>query len=239
MNPIDTMDSGTLTMAVLIVAFAVFAIFATLGWLYFQSRVRAARAARWLAGAYGTWTGLEDSGTWERSRATSSLRSWYGVESQADLDALLEDLVRSRQTGNPAWDAGRGADTVRIGFAAGYLSASDVKDWTFRIAEVLQDRYASWQQYATAFEGGHARLAGPLGGAGRRGARPGAAQRLAPGGAGVARGGLQDALRVMGTGLTGRALSPADRRPRPSPRALRAPCRWRPRARARRRGAPS
>ncbi|MBK6579873.1 MAG: DUF1266 domain-containing protein [Sandaracinaceae bacterium] len=154
MNPIDTMDSGTLTMAVLIVAFAVFAIFATLGWLYFQSRVRAARAARWLAGAYGTWTGLEDSGTWERSRATSSLRSWYGVESQADLDALLEDLVRSRQTGNPAWDAGRGADTVRIGFAAGYLSASDVKDWTFRIAEVLQDRYASWQQYATAFEGG-------------------------------------------------------------------------------------
>ena len=35
MNPIDTMDSGTLTMAVLIVAFAVFAIFATLGLLYF------------------------------------------------------------------------------------------------------------------------------------------------------------------------------------------------------------
>lgn len=154
MNPIDTMDSGTLTMAVLIVAFAFLAIFATLGWLYFQSRVRAARAAKWLAGAYGTWTGLEDSGTWERSRATSSLRSWYGVESQADLDALLEDLVRSRQTGNPAWDAGRGADTVRIGFAAGYLSASDVKDWTFRIAEVLQGRYASWQQYATAFEAG-------------------------------------------------------------------------------------
>jgi len=148
------MDQGTLIPAVLIGCFAVFAIFATLGGLYVQSRVRAARAAKWLAGVYGTWTGLEDSGAWERERAISSLRSWYAVESQADLDALLEDLVRGRQTGNPAWDAGRGADTVRIGFAAGYLSPSDVKDWAFRIAEVLQTRYASWQQYATAFEAG-------------------------------------------------------------------------------------
>ena len=154
MNPIDTMDSGTLMMAVLIVGFAVVAIFATLGWLYFQSRQRAAKAAKWLAGGYGTWTGLEDSATWERQRASSSLRDWYGVQSQADLDALLEDLVRGRQTGNPAWDAGRGADTLRIGVAAGYLSPSDGKDWTLRIAEALQPRYASWQQYATAFEAG-------------------------------------------------------------------------------------
>ena len=93
MNPIDTMDSSTLMMAVLIVGFAVVAIFATLGWLYFQSRQRAAKAAKWLAGVYGTWTGLEDSATWERQRASSSLRDWYGVQSQADLDALLEDLV--------------------------------------------------------------------------------------------------------------------------------------------------
>lgn len=154
MNPTDTMDPSTFMMAGLIAGFAVVAIVATLAGLYVQSRMRAARAAKWLAGVYGTWTGLEDSGTWERQRASSSLRDWYGVQSQADLDALLEDLVRGRQTGNPAWDAGRGADTVRIGVAAGYLSASDQKDWTFRIAEALQPRYASWQQYATAFEAG-------------------------------------------------------------------------------------
>ena len=154
MNPTDTMDPSTFLMAALIAGFAVFAIFATLGGLYFQSRVRASRAAKWLAGVYGTWTGLEDSAAWERDRASSSLRDWYGVQTQADLDALLEDLVRGRQTGNPAWDAGRGADTLRIGVAAGYLSPSDGKDWTLRIAEALQPRYASWQQYATAFEAG-------------------------------------------------------------------------------------
>ncbi|MCA9535917.1 MAG: DUF1266 domain-containing protein [Myxococcales bacterium] len=154
MNQLDTMDPSTLLPAVLIVAFAVLAIIGTLAFLFVRSRMRKARAATWLAGVYGAWTGTEDSATWARDRAQSSLRSWYGIENASDLDSLLEDLVRGRQTGNLAWDAGRGADTVRIGVAAGLLSDGESSDWAIRIAEVLQSRYASWEQYLTAFEAG-------------------------------------------------------------------------------------
>ncbi|MCB9656736.1 MAG: DUF1266 domain-containing protein [Sandaracinaceae bacterium] len=150
----NSMDQSTFIPAVLIVAFAVFAIFATLAWVFLRSRLRGNRAALWLAGVYGAWTGLEDSASWDRDRAQSSLRSWYGIENANDLDSLLEDLVRGRQTGNLAWDAGRAADTVRIAVAAGLLSDGDNRDWTLRIAEVLQSRYASWEQYLTAFEAG-------------------------------------------------------------------------------------
>jgi hypothetical protein len=147
------MDQISLLPAALIIAFVVFSISGTLVGLYLRSRMRAGGGSLWLAGVYGAWTGLEDSAAWDRERALTSLRSWYKVENANDLDSLLEDLVRG-QTGNLAWDAGRGADTVRIGLAAGLLSASECHDWTVRIAEVLQSRYVSWEQYLTAFEAG-------------------------------------------------------------------------------------
>jgi len=150
------MDQSPLIPVILIFAVAGLAIVGTLVALFVRSRsrMRGGRGALWMAGVYGAWTGLEDSASWDRARAQKSLRDWYSIENANDLDSLLEDLVRGRQTGNLAWDAGRAADTVRIGVAAGLLSAGDNHDWTVRIAEVLQSRYASWEQYLTAFEAG-------------------------------------------------------------------------------------
>lgn len=107
----------------------------------------------WARGAYGLWTGGEDSGLWPQDRARSSLSNWYGANDASGLRATLDGLA-SGQTGNLAWDAVRAIDLVRIGVAAGYFDARDSADEVRRFADLLRRAYPSWEAAAAGFEQG-------------------------------------------------------------------------------------
>jgi hypothetical protein len=118
-----------------------------------RSRRRIRALERWTRGAYGLWTGGEDSGDWPQERATRSLASWYGATGSGRLWEVIAEL-RDGQTGHAAWDQVRALDLLRIGRAAGFLD--DDQCWTEagKIARELQRRYRSWDELAAAFEAG-------------------------------------------------------------------------------------
>lgn len=105
----------------------------------------------WARAAYSIWTGGEDSATWSRDRAQTSLRNWYGASGSGQLLGVIDDLVRG-QTGNEAWDKVRALDLVRIGLAAGYLDEDQARGLVAKIARTLQATYRSWDQLAQEFE---------------------------------------------------------------------------------------
>jgi hypothetical protein len=110
-------------------------------------------ASRWAHGAYGLWSGAEDSGTWPSERAQQSLQSWYGI---GDRPALMRQ-VESLKTGPAhaaAWDMCRAIDLLRIGFAAGYLDEDDCWEHVRQVSLLLQKQYKSWEELGAAFERG-------------------------------------------------------------------------------------
>jgi hypothetical protein len=110
-------------------------------------------AARWAHGAYGLWSGAEDSGTWPSDRAQQSLQSWYGITDRPTLMRQVETL-KAASAPAAAWDMCRAVDLLRIGFAAGYLDADDCWEHVRQIAQLLQQHYKSWEELGTAFERG-------------------------------------------------------------------------------------
>jgi hypothetical protein len=107
----------------------------------------------WAAGAWGLWSGAEDSAGWDRQRAVDALNAWYGAADAAGLRATIDGLMAG-QTGNAAWDQARAVDLVRIGQAAGYLTPDDAAGIVRRIAADLRRRYTSWEALAAGFEAG-------------------------------------------------------------------------------------
>ena len=116
---------------------------------------RKARALqRWTRGAYGLWTGGEDSATWTQERASQSLTSWYGATGAGRLWQVIAELKGGGQTGNQAWDEVRALDLLRIARAAQYID--DDACWTEagKIARGLRRRFRSWDELAAGFEQG-------------------------------------------------------------------------------------
>ena len=110
-------------------------------------------AARWAHGAYGLWSGAEDSGTWPRERAQQSLQNWYGIGDRSALMKYVEGLKRGGAT-TASWDMVRGVDMLRMGFASGYLDEDDCWEAVRQIALELQKHYKSWEELGAAFERG-------------------------------------------------------------------------------------
>jgi hypothetical protein len=107
----------------------------------------------WAHAAYSLWTGGEDSATWTQKRAQDSVRSWYGAGSGGALQEVVKGLRQGR-TGSPAWDKVRALDLVRIGLAAGYYDADQVRQQQAGIGRELQQTYRSWEELGAAFEAG-------------------------------------------------------------------------------------
>ncbi len=120
---------------------------------FINSRGGPKLAARWAQGAYGLWSGAEDSGTWEAARAKQSLQSWYGIGDRPALMKMIEGLKQAAPA-SAAWDMVRAVDLLRIGFAAGYLDADDCWEHVRQVALLLQKNYTSWEELGTAFERG-------------------------------------------------------------------------------------
>ncbi len=114
---------------------------------------RAAALQRWAHGAYGLWTGGEDSGTWPQARASQSLGNWYGATGPGKFWEVIAEL-RAGQTGNQAWDQVRALDLLRIGRAAEFIDDDACWTETGKIARGLQRRYKSWDALAAGFEAG-------------------------------------------------------------------------------------
>lgn len=110
-------------------------------------------AARWAHGAWGLWSGMEDSGTWPSDRAQQSLQSWYGITDRPTLMKQVEGL-KAAAPANAAWDMVRAVDLLRMGFAAGYLDEDDCWEKIRQVALVLQQHYKSWEELGAAFERG-------------------------------------------------------------------------------------
>lgn len=107
----------------------------------------------WAAGAFGIWSGTEDSAHWDPERARRSLADWYGATDAAGLLGTLDSLARGT-TGNAAWDQVRAVDLVRMGLAAGYLDLEGGRAQVRRFATSLRGTYRSWDELAAAFEQG-------------------------------------------------------------------------------------
>lgn len=108
---------------------------------------------RWIHGAFSIWTGGEDCATWAQPRAQESLKSWYGATNATSLREVIAGLRRG-QTGNAAWDKVRALDLLRIGLAAGYFDAEQVRIEGAAIGREIQGSYRAWEELATAFEAG-------------------------------------------------------------------------------------
>lgn len=117
------------------------------------ARRRTAALGEWARGAYALWTGGEDSATWNRERAVSSLDAWYGAKSTASFWMVIEEL-RAGQTNSRAWDLVRALDLLRIGLAAGYVDADTFATSAGAMARDLRASHSGWENLATAFEGG-------------------------------------------------------------------------------------
>jgi hypothetical protein len=105
----------------------------------------------WARGAYGLWTGLEDSASWPAQRAQNALRDWYGAGSSAQAQSAINDVAHG-QTGNAAWDKCRALDMLRIALSAGYVDSDQCRTETAKIARELQRQYRGWDDLAQAFE---------------------------------------------------------------------------------------
>ena len=108
---------------------------------------------RWTRGAYGLWTGGEDSGTWPRERAIQSLSSWYGATNVGALRAVIADLKRP-DTSMVEWNMIRALDLLRIGVAAGYIDQEECWTEAGRICQTLQQTHTSWEHLGQCFEVG-------------------------------------------------------------------------------------
>ncbi len=117
------------------------------------SKKKKERIPKWARGAYGLWTGGDDSGAWARERAVSSLSSWYGATHVGAFRAVITDL-KSGTTGVPAWDLVRALDLLRIGVAAGYIDLDECWTEAARICKTLQSTHTSWEHMAQVFEVG-------------------------------------------------------------------------------------
>jgi hypothetical protein len=119
-------------------------LFATL-----KARGGSQTAARWSHGAYGIWSGLEDSATWPEKRAQQSLYQWYGIGDGQALSRQVAALSTSS-----GWDLVRAVDLLRIGLAAGYLDQDDCSEKTRQVAAVIRTHFTSWDALAADCEAG-------------------------------------------------------------------------------------
>lgn len=110
-------------------------------------------ASEWAHAAYSIWTGGEDCGEWDRTRARDALQAWYGVTDARGLWGTISGLQEGR-TGSVAWDRIRAIDLLRIGTAAGYVADHECWHTVGSIAEALRERYDSWPALAADFEAG-------------------------------------------------------------------------------------
>jgi hypothetical protein len=117
------------------------------------SKKKKAALDAWARGAYGLWTGLEDSASWPAQRAQNALRDWYGANSSVQAQEAIKDVARG-QTGNAAWDKCRALDMLRIALSAGYVDADQCRTESAKIAIELQRQYRGWDDLAQAFEMG-------------------------------------------------------------------------------------
>lgn len=117
------------------------------------SKKKGGQVDGWAHAAYSLWTGGEDSATWTQKRAQDSLRSWYGAASGGAFQEVVKGL-REGTTGNAAWDKVRALDLVRIGAAAAYYDADQVRAQQAGIGSELQRIYGSWDELAREFEAG-------------------------------------------------------------------------------------
>ena len=108
---------------------------------------------QWAAGAWGIWSGAEDSAKWTSDRAIQSLNSWYSVTDKASLFGIVDQLKRG-QTESRSWDLLRAVDLVRIGQAAGYVDSASAGEAVRSIASLVRAEYGSWEEVAKAFEVG-------------------------------------------------------------------------------------
>ena len=108
---------------------------------------------RWARGAYGLWTGGDDSATWARDRAVNSLKSWYGATNVGAFRGVIDDL-KSGTTGVPAWDLVRALDLLRIGVAAGYIDQEECWTESARICRTIQQTHTSWEHLGQVFQTG-------------------------------------------------------------------------------------
>jgi hypothetical protein len=151
MNPAELLQNKWFIVAVAFLVVAGGAVFAALKFALNRRVLEGVKL--WGTGAYSIWSGGEDSGTWPRQRAASSLSSWYGAEDSAGLERVVAGLKQG-QTGNMAWDLVRAIDLLRIGYAAGYLSEEDCWQKIAKIGIILQQNFPSWEALAQAFEAG-------------------------------------------------------------------------------------
>jgi hypothetical protein len=107
----------------------------------------------WARGAYGLWTGGEDSAGWDEHEAREALSAWHGATDRDSLLAAIDRLCAGNDA-NPAWDGVRAVDALRLGVAGGYLSDDQCWDEVRRVAPWLRRAYGSWDALAAAFEVG-------------------------------------------------------------------------------------
>jgi Protein of unknown function (DUF1266) len=108
---------------------------------------------RWARGAYGLWTGGDDSGACARARAVNSLSSWYGATNVGAFRAVITDLKRGT-TGVAAWDRVRALDLLRIGVAPGYIDLDECWTESARICKTIQSTHTSWEHLGQVFQVG-------------------------------------------------------------------------------------
>lgn len=83
-----------------------------------------------------------------------TLSSMWDINSKEDLTKKLGELLNNEKSNYKAWDYARLVNNVNMGYAAGYLTKEEGKEWIKKALPKAQTAFKTWEEYHKNFMDG-------------------------------------------------------------------------------------
>lgn len=123
-------------------------------------------AERWAVAAYALWSeycggSCKYFGGYEKNRSNASMargvlnRDWAVTNKQGVIETVDYLIAEKNNTGDEAAKAafnyGCAANIAARGYLGGHLTKEEMMAETAKVAQVIQNQYHSWEEYAKAY----------------------------------------------------------------------------------------
>lgn len=88
------------------------------------------------------------------------LVSYWGVTDRASADLVLNTLIASGNATGSAWDYSRAMSNLGYYYLAGYYTIEETLDRSLEIAQVIQTRFTSWDEFNESYLKGYSAWSG-------------------------------------------------------------------------------
>lgn len=109
------------------------------------------------AGVGGRTVQMDESNSDEIRRL---LVSNWGVTDRASADSVLESLIAGGNATGSAWDYSRAMSNLGYYYIAGYYTIEETLDQSLRVANIIQTKFTSWDEFVNSYLAGYAAWSG-------------------------------------------------------------------------------